>query len=80
VVRNAFIATLGGTLLGILLCLLWETLDRRVRTVEDAVALVGLPILAVMPRPARRLRARRMQLPSWLVKPALPIRRQKEAA
>ncbi|MFM7534090.1 MAG: chain length determinant protein EpsF, partial [Rubrivivax sp.] len=79
VVRNAFIATLAGTLLGILACLLWESLDKRVRTMEDAVGLVGLPVLAVMPRPVRRFRSRTMQLPSWLVKPALPMRRRKEA-
>jgi chain length determinant protein EpsF len=80
VMRNAFIATVGGMILGIAVCLLWELLDRRVRTVEDAVALVGLPILAVMPRPPGRLRRRKMYLPNWLVKPALPMRRRKEMA
>ena len=73
-------ATLAGTLLGIAVCLLWELLDRRVRTVEDAIALVGLPILAVMPRPPSRLQRRKLYLPTWLVKPALPLRRRKEAA
>lgn len=80
VMRNAFMATLAGTLLGIAVCLLWELLDRRVRTVEDAIALVGLPILAVMPRPPSRLQRRKLYLPTWLVKPALPLRRRKEAA
>jgi chain length determinant protein EpsF len=80
VLRNALVATLGGTMLGLALCLLWELLDRRVRTVEDAIALAGLPVLAVMPRAPGRLRRRKVGLPSWLVKPALPMRRRKEAA
>ena len=80
VMRNAFFATLGGMLLGIGVCMLLELLDRRVRTVDDAMALVGLPILAVMPRPRRRLQRRKMYLPNWLVKPALPMRRRKEMA
>lgn len=78
VVRNALVATLGGTMLGLAVCLLWEMLDRRVRTVEDAIALAGLPVLAVMPRAPGRLRRRKARLPSWLVRPALPMRRRKE--
>jgi uncharacterized protein involved in exopolysaccharide biosynthesis len=80
VLRNALIATLGGTLLGLAVCLLWELLDRRVRSVEDAIAVAGLPVLGVMPRTRGPLRRRKMVLPSWVVKPALPIRRRKEAA
>jgi hypothetical protein len=34
----------------------------------------------VMPRAPGRLRRRKVGLPSWLVKPALPMRRRKEVA
>jgi len=55
-VVNIMIAVFVGLLLAIGVALLLELLDRRVRTVEDAAATLGLPILGVLPKPnARRL-------------------------
>lgn len=52
---NALLATFVGTLLGVGLALLLEWLDRRVRNTEDVVAVLGLPVLVVLPRPGTRL-------------------------
>ena len=56
IVVNTMIAAFVGTLLAIGAVLLMELLDRRVRSVEDVAATLGLPILGVLPKPnARRL-------------------------
>ena len=55
-VVNTIIAAFVGLLLALGIALLLELLDRRVRTVEDVAATLGLPILGILPKPtARRL-------------------------
>ena len=51
VVRNVLLGLLAGTALGVLLVFGLELRDRRVRSVDDVVASLGLPVLGVMPRP-----------------------------
>jgi Mrp family chromosome partitioning ATPase len=48
-VRNAAVAAVVGLLLGIALAFLWETLDTRVRSVDDVRELLGLRVLARIP-------------------------------
>jgi Mrp family chromosome partitioning ATPase len=48
-----------GLILGLGLAFLIETLDTRVRSAEELAAAVELPLLGTIPRPPRRLRARR---------------------
>jgi polysaccharide biosynthesis transport protein len=43
---NLLVAAFGGTLLGIACALLLELTNRRVRSAEDLVQLLGLPVLA----------------------------------
>jgi len=49
VVRNTIIALLTGLLLGIIVALARDKLDRRLTTIEDAEAAYGLPLLGVVP-------------------------------
>ncbi len=51
---NTLLSIVVGALLGIGAVLLMELLDRRVRVVTDLTEALGLPMLGVMPRPARR--------------------------
>jgi succinoglycan biosynthesis transport protein ExoP len=51
VVLNALIAIFGGTLLAVASAIAVEMIDRRVRGPQDLLAIVGLPILGVMPKP-----------------------------
>jgi succinoglycan biosynthesis transport protein ExoP len=43
---NLLIAAFGGTLLGVACALLLELTNRRVRSAEDLVQMLGLPVLA----------------------------------
>lgn len=54
VVLNTLLAVFVGTLLAIAFALLLELRDRRVRTVEDIVAGMGLPVIGMMHRPTAR--------------------------
>lgn len=54
-VRNGVIALLVGILLGLGLAFLRETLDTRVRSVDE-IERLGLPLLARLPEPSRRMR------------------------
>lgn len=55
--KIALLSILGGAALGVGAALLWELLDRRVRTKDDAsAAMGGLTVLGVLPRPKSRLR------------------------
>jgi capsular exopolysaccharide synthesis family protein len=57
-VRNGLLAAALGIALGILLAFVWEALDTRVRSAEEIAARLGLPLLARLPEPGRRLRQR----------------------
>ncbi len=71
---NTIYAAFGGMLGGLVLALLWELLDRRVRSLDDVAATLGLPVLGVMPRPGGRplLGARRMPLMQQRIMAPLP--------
>lgn len=58
-VRNAIIAVVLGLGLGALIALLLNSLDTRVHTVDEIASRLGLPLLARVPEPPRRLRASR---------------------
>lgn len=57
---NILVAILGGTLLGVGLALLRELANRRVRSAEDLIEIIGLPLLAAIPR-AEKLSGKRAQ-------------------
>jgi polysaccharide biosynthesis transport protein len=52
--RNALLAVFAGTLLAVGVVLLFELLDRRVRTLDDVAAAMGLAVVGVLPKPKRR--------------------------
>jgi len=57
--RNGILGLMLGLMLGIGLAFLYEALDTRVRTAEEVGhALGGLPLLARLPEPSKRLRKR----------------------
>jgi capsular exopolysaccharide synthesis family protein len=53
--RNGFVGLALGLIVGIGLALLWEALDTRVRSAEDIEHRLGLPLLARLSEPSRRL-------------------------
>jgi polysaccharide biosynthesis transport protein len=55
-VRNGVLGLVLGLVLGIALAFLREALDTRVRSSEEIEERVGLPLLARVPEPPRRLR------------------------
>jgi succinoglycan biosynthesis transport protein ExoP len=55
-VRNGILGLVLGIVLGVALAFLKEALDTRVRTAEEIEERLGLPLLARIPEPARRLR------------------------
>jgi Mrp family chromosome partitioning ATPase/capsular polysaccharide biosynthesis protein len=56
--RNAVLGVALGILLGIALAFLWEALDTRVRSAEEiSEQLGGLPLLARLPAPNKKLRS-----------------------
>lgn len=55
-VLNMLVALFAGTLLAVGIAIVLELFDRRVRSAEDVVLAVGIPVIGVMPRPtAKRL-------------------------
>lgn len=54
VVLNLLAATFGGMLLAVVVALLLELRDRRVRTLQDLHGLLDLPVIGVMPPPKAR--------------------------
>ena len=62
---NTALAVFLGILLAIGVALLLELTDRRVRSAEDAMTALGLPVLGTLPRPnAKRFSAGHLSLPS----------------
>jgi tyrosine-protein kinase len=57
-VRNGILAGVLGIVLGIGLAFLWEALDTRVRSADELGERLGLPLLARLPEPPRKLRSR----------------------
>jgi polysaccharide biosynthesis transport protein len=51
---NSLLSVFVGTLLGVGVALLLELMDRRVRTVDDVAAAMGLAVVGVLPKPKRR--------------------------
>lgn len=60
-VLNSVLSVFVGGLLGLATALLRELLDRRVRSAQDVVQALDLPVLGVMQRPARGLLEARRQ-------------------
>ncbi len=54
VLLNSLLGIFTGTLLGVGVALLLEIRDRRVRTLEDVVGALGLPVIGIMPKPNTR--------------------------
>ena len=54
--RNGILAGMLALFLGLGIAFLWEALDTRVRNAETIGELIGLPMLARLPEPSRRLR------------------------
>ena len=60
---NMLLSVLVGALLAIGVTLLLELRDRRVRSLDDAVAALGLPVIGVLPRPGLKRLGARAALP-----------------
>lgn len=59
ILLNTLLAVFVGTLLAVAVALLLELRDRRVRSLDDVVVGLGLPVIGVMPRPTTRFIGRR---------------------
>jgi Mrp family chromosome partitioning ATPase/capsular polysaccharide biosynthesis protein len=55
-IRNGLLGFVLGLVFGFGLAFLWEALDTRVRTAEEIGERLGLPLLARLPEPPRKLR------------------------
>ena len=59
ILLNTLLSFFMGSLLAVGTALLLELRDRRVRSVDDVVAALDLPVLGVLPKPAGRLASNR---------------------
>lgn len=50
-ITTLMLGVVGALVAGVAAALLWEQLDRRVRTVEDLSSAMGLPVIGIMPSP-----------------------------
>lgn len=57
--RNFVLGGMLGLMFGTLLALLWNAVDTRVRSAEEVAETLGLPLLARLPEPPKRLRSDR---------------------
>jgi succinoglycan biosynthesis transport protein ExoP len=57
-VRNGLLGVGLGLLIGVMFAFIWEALDTRVRSAEEVGDALHLPLLARLPEPAKRLRAK----------------------
>jgi polysaccharide biosynthesis transport protein len=77
-VRNTLIAIFLGLLLAIAVVMTIEKFDRRARSPEDLVNLLGLPVLGVLPKPnAKRYVSGRLAIPAAM--PALSTAKSMES-
>lgn len=56
ILLNLIVAVFGGTLLAVGVCLVLELTDRRVRSAEDMIQALGVPVIGVVPHPTARRR------------------------
>jgi len=63
---NLVIALLAGLMLGVGAALLFEQLDRRVRSIDDLGRVLGLPVMGVIGRAQGSLGRRKRGLLSWV--------------
>jgi Mrp family chromosome partitioning ATPase/capsular polysaccharide biosynthesis protein len=56
--RNGILGGVLGLVLGVALAFLWEALDTRVRSADEVAERLGIPLLARLPEPPRKLRAK----------------------
>ena len=54
VLYNSLMGVFAGAFLALLAALVLEMLDRRVRTPDDVVSMVGLPVLGSLPKPGTK--------------------------
>jgi polysaccharide biosynthesis transport protein len=57
--RYGILGALAGLVLGLALALLWDTIDPRIRSTHAIVEILGMPVLASLPTPPRKLRRKR---------------------
>ena len=78
---NSLLGVFAGAMFGVAFALLRELRDRRLRSVQDGVLVLGIPVIGHLPGPLRRplLGKRRFVLPAQVVA-GLPRTREYEGA
>ncbi|MDH4346237.1 MAG: polysaccharide biosynthesis tyrosine autokinase [Thermoleophilia bacterium] len=54
--RNAMLGGILGLVIGLAIAFVWNAVDRRIHSTEEVERALGLPLLARLPRPRRRVR------------------------